>query len=95
MELAGFRHGRAGTLHHARAEHRERTQLERLLDRHPRLTRTAAGLADMPLLYPDAVQQEYIPEMRFFDPRFGGGRLGPSAGFYATGNGPFTNEKPT
>ncbi len=61
----------------------------------PRLTRSAAGLAGMPLLYPDAVQQDYIPDIRFSDPRFGFGRVGPSAGFYATGNGPFTNENTT
>jgi hypothetical protein len=56
----------------------------------PKLSRSAAGLSDMPLLYPDAVQQDIIPEMRF-----NGGRVGGSAGFYGTANGPFVNENTT
>ena len=56
----------------------------------PMLTRSAAGLTQMPLLYPDAVQKDYIPDLRF-----NGGRVGGSAGFLATANGPFTNENTT
>jgi hypothetical protein len=56
----------------------------------PKLSRSAAGLSDMPLLFPDAVQQDIIPEMRF-----NGGRVGGSAGFYGTANGPFVNENTT
>jgi hypothetical protein len=56
----------------------------------PRLRRSAAGLTDMPLLYPDAVQKDYIPEMRF-----DGGRVGGSAGYYGTAEGPFVNENTT
>ena len=43
----------------------------------------------MPLLYPDAVQADYIPD---FD--FAGGRTG-NAGQYQTDRGPFTNENTT
>jgi hypothetical protein len=56
----------------------------------PKLTRTTAGLTDMPLLYPDAVQEDLIPEM-YFD----GGRVGASAGRYGTHNGPFVAENTT
>jgi hypothetical protein len=56
----------------------------------PRLSRTAAGLTEMPLLYPEAVQQDLIPEMHF-----NGGRVGGSAGFYGTYDGPFVNENTT
>jgi len=53
------------------------------------LFRSAAGLTGMPLLYPDAVQADYIPDFRFR-----GGRTG-NAGFYQTDRGPFTNENIT
>ena len=43
----------------------------------------------MPLLFPDAVQADYIPDFRFR-----GGRTG-NAGFYQTDRGPFTNENIT
>jgi hypothetical protein len=56
----------------------------------PKLSRTAAGLTDMPLLYPEAVQQDLIPEMHF-----NGGRVGGSAAYYGTTNGPFVNENTT
>ena len=39
----------------------------------------------MPLLFPDAVQADYIPDMRFR-----GGRTS-NAGQYQTDRGPFTN----
>ena len=51
--------------------------------------RSAAGLSGMPLLYADAVQADYIPDMRFR-----GGRTG-NAGQYQTDRGPFTNENIT
>ena len=53
------------------------------------LFRDAAGLSSMPLLFPDAVQSDYIPDLRFR-----GGRTG-NAGFYQTDRGPFTNENIT
>ena len=53
------------------------------------LFRSAAGLTGMPLLFPDAVQADYIPDFRFR-----GGRTG-NAGFYQTDRGPFTNENVT
>ena len=56
----------------------------------PNLLRSAAGLSTMPLLYPDAVQSDYIPDLRF-----NGGRVGGSAGFFQTDRGPFTNENTT
>jgi len=56
----------------------------------PNLRRSAAGLSGMPLLYPDAVQQDYIPDMRF-----NGGRVGGNAGYYQTDRGPFTNSNET
>jgi hypothetical protein len=55
----------------------------------PGLFRDAAGLTGMPLLFPDAVQADYIPDFRFR-----GGRTG-NAGFYQTDRGPFTNENIT
>jgi hypothetical protein len=55
----------------------------------PDLFRSAAGLTGMPLLFPDAVQADYIPDFRFR-----GGRTG-NAGFYQTDRGPFTNENIT
>jgi hypothetical protein len=54
------------------------------------LRRAAAGLDDMPLLYPSAVQDDYIPDMQF-----NGGRVGGNAGRYQTNNGPFQNENTT
>jgi hypothetical protein len=54
------------------------------------LRRAAAGLSTVPLLYADAVQQDYIPDLRF-----NGGRVGGSAGFFQTDRGPFTNENTT
>jgi hypothetical protein len=56
----------------------------------PALRRSAAGLTDVPLLFPEAVQEDYIPTMLF-----NGGRVGPSAGFYYTTYGPFRNENTT
>jgi hypothetical protein len=56
----------------------------------PRLRRAAAGLSELPLLVPDAVQQDYLPRLRFE-----GTRTGPRAGQYVTGSGPFTNENTT
>jgi hypothetical protein len=56
----------------------------------PDLTRSAAGLTGMPLLYADALQADYIPDMRF-----NGGRVGGNAGFFQTDRGPFTNENTT
>jgi hypothetical protein len=53
------------------------------------LFRAPAGLSAMPLLFPDAVQADYIPDFRFR-----GGRTG-NAGFYQTNQGPFTNENIT
>jgi hypothetical protein len=56
----------------------------------PNLTRSATGLSSMPLLFPSAVQQDYIPDMRF-----NGGHVGGSAGYYQTDRGPFVNENTT
>jgi hypothetical protein len=56
----------------------------------PKLRRAAAGLSDMPLLYPNAVQNDYIPDMQF-----NGGHVGGNAGRYQTNNGPFQNENTT
>ncbi len=55
----------------------------------PDLFRAAAGLSSMPLIYPTAVQADYIPDFRFR-----GGRTA-NAGFYQTDRGPFTNENIT
>ena len=55
----------------------------------PDLFRAAAGLSAMPLIYPTAVQADYIPDFRFR-----GGRTN-NAGFYQTDRGPFTNENIT
>ncbi|HEU0109043.1 MAG TPA: TonB-dependent receptor, partial [Vicinamibacteria bacterium] len=57
----------------------------------PNLYRQAAGVTGLPLLFPDAVQADYIP---WFDFRTGGGRVG-NAGQYQTDRGPFTNENKT
>ncbi|MCG6923649.1 MAG: Plug and carboxypeptidase regulatory-like domain-containing protein [Acidobacteria bacterium] len=56
----------------------------------PTLRRSAAGLTDLPLLYPDAVQQDYIPTLFY-----SAGRVGPSAAYYLTGYMPFVNENTT
>jgi hypothetical protein len=56
----------------------------------PKLRRSAAGLTDFPLLYRDAVQNDYIPDMRF-----NGGRTSGNAGYYQTDRGPFINENTT
>jgi hypothetical protein len=56
----------------------------------PALRRTAAGLGDFPLLYPEAVQEDYIPTLNFV-----GGRVGTSAGAIQTYYGPFRNENTT
>jgi hypothetical protein len=56
----------------------------------PALRRSAAGLTDFPLLFPEAVQEDYIPSMYF-----NGGRVGSSAGVYYTYYGPFRNENTT
>jgi hypothetical protein len=53
------------------------------------LYRSAAGLSSMPLLFPGALQADYIPD--FF---FRGGRTA-NAGRYQTDRGPFTNENRT
>jgi Carboxypeptidase regulatory-like domain/TonB-dependent Receptor Plug Domain len=52
----------------------------------PLLTRTGAGVQALPLLYPDAVQVDTIPQ---FD--FNGGRVGTNAGRIQSDRGPFTN----
>jgi hypothetical protein len=56
----------------------------------PKLTRSAAGLTDLPLLYSNAVQQDYIPLLYY-----SGGRVGGSAGSYLTQSAPFVNENTT
>jgi hypothetical protein len=56
----------------------------------PALRRSTAGLTGLPLLYPDAVQQDYIPNLVFL-----GGRVGSNAGFYTTAAAPFVNENTT
>jgi hypothetical protein len=65
--------------------------------RNPLLTRAGADVNGIPLLYPGAVQDDYIPDFRF-----NGGRLSPSdgnargaAGFFQTDRGPFTNQNTT
>ena len=54
-----------------------------------KLFRAGAGLTGLPLLFPDAVQADYIPELQFR-----GGRTD-NAGQYQTNTGPFTNENIT
>jgi outer membrane receptor protein involved in Fe transport len=53
------------------------------------LFRSAAGLEGMPLLFPDAVRSDYIPDFVFR-----GGRTG-NAARYQTDRGPFTNKNIT
>ena len=60
----------------------------------PGLFRAAAGLTGMPLLFPDAVQADYIPWLVFRGPANAPGRTG-NAGQYQTDRGPFTNENVT
>ena len=54
------------------------------------LRRAAAGLGGMPLLFSGALQDDYIPDMRF-----NGGRVGGNAGFFQTDRGPFVNQNTT
>lgn len=54
-----------------------------------RFTRTGAGMSALPMLYPDSIQNDYIPDMRF-----GGGRIG-SPAYYHIGQAPFTNYNTT
>ena len=56
----------------------------------PAFRRSAAGLSDLPPLYPEAVQEDYIPSLYF-----NGGRVGSSAGIIQTEYGPFRNENTT
>jgi hypothetical protein len=58
--------------------------------RNDALRREAAGLSGIPLLFPDAVQDSYIPDLNFR-----GGRVGGDAGRYNTDRGPFTNQNTT
>ncbi len=53
------------------------------------LRRSNAGLTNFPLLFPDAVQGDYVPYFQFR-----GGRTD-NAGQYQTDRGPFTNENTT
>ena len=53
------------------------------------LFRSNAGVSALPLLFPDAVQGDYVPCFQFR-----GGRTG-NAGQYQTDRGPFTNENIT
>ncbi|MBE3123376.1 MAG: carboxypeptidase regulatory-like domain-containing protein [Planctomycetes bacterium] len=50
-----------------------------------KFTRAGAGMSALPMLYPDSIQNDYIPDMRF-----GGGRIANSA-YYHIGQAPFTN----
>jgi hypothetical protein len=54
------------------------------------LRRSAAGLSDFPLLYPQAVQEDYMPWFYFT-----GGRVGSNAGYIETDLGPFRNKNTT
>ncbi len=54
-----------------------------------KLFRANAGVSGLPLLFPDAVQSDYVPYFVF-----NGGRTG-NAGQYQTDRGPFTNENIT
>jgi hypothetical protein len=54
-----------------------------------KLFRSNAGVTGLPLLFPDAVQADYVPEFQFR-----GGRTS-NAGQYQTDRGPFTNENIT
>jgi hypothetical protein len=54
-----------------------------------KLFRSNAGVSALPLLFPEAVQADYVPEFQFR-----GGRTA-NAGQYQTDRGPFTNENIT
>jgi hypothetical protein len=56
------------------------------------LSRAAAGLSNFPLLFPGAVQADYVPDMIFANNN--NGRTA-NAGRYQTNQGPFTNENVT
>jgi hypothetical protein len=56
----------------------------------PFLRRAAAGLSAFPMLYPEAVQGDFLPLFYFV-----GGRVGPSAGYFATQAGPIREENTT
>jgi hypothetical protein len=58
-----------------------------------KLFRTNAGLQNLPLLFPAAVQDDYVPWM-VFRPSSNSGPTG-NAGQYQTDRGPFTNENVT
>ena len=51
----------------------------------PTMTRAGSGTASIPMLYPNAIQMDLIPQFQF-----GGGRIG-NAPFFNTGQAPFTN----
>ena len=75
-------------LHVARAEPgRAHNSLDFTIQ-NPNLTRTAAGLTAFPLLFPDAVQADYIPDLIF---NANNARVGNNAGRLQTDRGPFTN----
>ena len=59
----------------------------------PELFRSNAGLSSLPLLFPEAVQADYVPWFVFRGPN-NSGRTG-NAGQYQTDRGPFTNENIT
>ena len=65
--------------------------------RNPLLTRSAAGVDNIPLIYPDAVQADYVPDFRFTGGRVSTGDTGArgAAGYFQTDRGPFTNENTT
>ncbi len=58
----------------------------------PDLTRSAAGLTAFPLLFPTALQADYVPDMIWANN--GNGRTA-NGGRYQTDRGPFTNENVT
>jgi hypothetical protein len=51
----------------------------------PAWTRTGAGMASLPMLFPNAIQNDYLPQMTF-----GGGRIGNPV-FLNSSQAPFTN----
>ena len=54
------------------------------------LRRASSGTSQLPLLFPDAVQSDYVADLRF-----NGGRTTTDAGFFQTDRGPFTNQNTT
>jgi hypothetical protein len=60
------------------------------LIQNPKLFRSAAGLTAFPLLFPDALQADYIPDLIFRN-----GVRTNNAGRYQTDRGPFTNKNIT